>query len=54
MIELLLIISTLGGFILFVYLLSDEHLDREQKRIIKEAVKEKLSIDDFLEGDDEK
>ena len=46
-IEIVLIISALGGFILFVYLLSDKHLDLEAKRIIKEAFGEKLSIDDL-------
>ena len=49
-----LIISILGFFILFVYficnLIDDEHLEREQKRIIKEAFGEKLSVDD-LKGD---
>lgn len=45
MIELILIINILVGFILFVYLLSAEHLDREEERLIKEAFRERLGDD---------
>ena len=37
MFELILIINALVNFILFIYLISDEYLDRRIERIIKEV-----------------
>ena len=37
MFELILIINTLVNFILFIYLTSNEYLDRRIERIIKET-----------------
>lgn len=42
MFELILIINALVNFILFVYLISDEYLDRKIERIIKETSEERL------------
>lgn len=44
---LLIMLGMLSILLILVYLLSDEHLDRVQERIINEALRERL-------GDDEK
>lgn len=42
---LLIMLGMLSILLILVYLLSDEHLDREQEKIIKEAFRERIGDD---------